>query len=337
MFCQLHCVHCPTGQRRATHRGRGYLKLEDFRDFTRDNPQITGIELASHAEMLLNPDLLEIIKHAYSRNIRLTANVGVNLNRIGDELCEALVKYKFRSLVCAIDGASQETYEIYRVGGHFNSVMENIKKINFYKNKYHSKFPLLHWQFVVFGHNEHEIGIARALAAKLNMSFIAGLAWVESWSPIRDREFVKREARLPFATKGEFLKEKGGHYDRILCTQLWIDPQINWDGRMFGCCKNGWQDFGDVFQEGLVNVFNSERLNYARDMLMGKNAPREDVPCASCELYREISAHKSWISTGFIRRVKWRRKIQAGLFDYLPSGMLHRMIHWLSGRRNFQK
>src|SRR4030042_40853 len=145
LICQLHCPLCNLGKRQTTERGTGYLKIEDFKTFVTNNPKISEIELAGHAEMFLNPGLVKIIEYAYAKNIKLTANVGTNLNYISDEVCESLVKYKFRSMMCAIDGASQDTYKIYRVGGNFNMVIENIKKINLYKNRYKSKFPLLTW------------------------------------------------------------------------------------------------------------------------------------------------------------------------------------------------
>ncbi len=89
--------------------------------------------------MFLNPDLLEIIEYAYSRSVILTASNGVNLNTVKDNVLEELVKYKFRSLTCSIEGASNETYKVYRVGGDFDKVLENIMKINHCKKKYRSE------------------------------------------------------------------------------------------------------------------------------------------------------------------------------------------------------
>jgi MoaA/NifB/PqqE/SkfB family radical SAM enzyme len=72
---------------------------------------------------------------------------------------------------CSIDGASNETYQLYRVKGNFDTVIENVRKINRFKQQQHSDYPQLTWQFVVFGHNEHEIPVARRLASDLGMKF----------------------------------------------------------------------------------------------------------------------------------------------------------------------
>jgi MoaA/NifB/PqqE/SkfB family radical SAM enzyme len=58
----------------------------------------------------------------------VTADVGVNLNNVKDAQLEALVKYRVKSMKVSIDGASQETYEQYRVGGNFDKVIANVKR-----------------------------------------------------------------------------------------------------------------------------------------------------------------------------------------------------------------
>lgn len=35
----------------------------------------------------------------------------------------------------------------------------NVRKINAFKHQYNSQQPRLNWQFVIFGHNEHEINV----------------------------------------------------------------------------------------------------------------------------------------------------------------------------------
>ena len=150
-ICQLSCPSCPnaTGE---IHKniGTGFLKFEDFKRIIDDNVWIRDVELSNWGEIFLNPDLLRIIKYAHEKNIILRADNGVNLNTVSDEMLEALVKYRFHSMICSIDGASQETYSIYRRKGNFEKVIEHIKRINHYKNIYKSAYPILTWQFIAF-------------------------------------------------------------------------------------------------------------------------------------------------------------------------------------------
>jgi len=170
--CQLKYPSCPTAKGVISKNvGTGFLRFESFKKFIQDNPAISSIELANWGEIFLNPDLEKILEFAYVSNIVMRADSGANMNHISDSVLEALVKYQVRSLTCSIDGASQEVYAIYRVKGDFARVIGHIKKINAFKRIYRSPFPALLWQYVAFGHNEHEITRAREMAQELDMAF----------------------------------------------------------------------------------------------------------------------------------------------------------------------
>jgi hypothetical protein len=50
-----------------------------------------------------------------------------------------------------------------------------------------------------------------------------------------------------------------------ICLQLWATPQVNWDGKILGCCRNFWAEFGgNAFTDGLLDSIDSERMQYAR-------------------------------------------------------------------------
>jgi MoaA/NifB/PqqE/SkfB family radical SAM enzyme len=232
-------------------------------------------------------------------------------NTAKEDVLEGLVKYKFRRLTCSIDGASNETYKLYRIRGNFDKVIENIKRINSYKKKYRSKYPLLTWQFVVFGHNEHEISLARKLAATLNMRFYLKLSWDDGFSPVQNKDYVKKEVGLNASSRDEYRQKHGIDFKREICYQLWNKPQINWNGNILGCCFNFWGDFGgNAFKDGLLKSLNNEKINYARDMLLGKKIAREDIPCTTCDSYLSMKANNNWITVTEI-------KIQSHLMRFL--------------------
>lgn len=155
----------------------------------------------------MNPELKDIIEYAYVNSFCLTAKNGVNLNTISEDIIKYLVKYEFRVLSISIDGATNETYQIYRRGGNFNRVINNIKKINYYKKKYKIKFPEPIWQFVIFGHNEHELPLAKEMAEKLDMKFVSKFNWDPSYSPVKDKEFIKKESGYGVASREEFRRK----------------------------------------------------------------------------------------------------------------------------------
>jgi MoaA/NifB/PqqE/SkfB family radical SAM enzyme len=296
-FCQLRCPSCPTTAG-AIHPviSSGFLRFADFRALIDGNPSITAVELSNYGEALLNPELIEMLRYAQRKSVEVNLHNGVNLNHCKDELLEAFVKYQVRKITCSIDGASQETYRVYRVRGDFDRVIGNIKKINHFKQMYHSEVPRLSWQFVVFGHNEHEIPVARAMAAELGMTFHTKISWDAKFSPIRDKEFVRTQTGEQAVTRKEYEEIHGRMYLRDGCLQLWNDPQINWNGKNLGCCRNFWGDFGgNAFADGLAACFDHEKMRYARSMLRGHKPPRSDIPCSTCDKYHAMQNRSDWI------------------------------------------
>jgi MoaA/NifB/PqqE/SkfB family radical SAM enzyme len=293
-FCQLRCPACPTANKQIQPViGSGFLKLRDFQKLVDENPWVKQIELSNYGEIFLNPEILSILKYAHEHGVVVSAANGSNLNNVKAEVLEGVVKYQVRAITCSIDGASQEVYQIYRVGGNFETVIENIKKINSYKEKYQSEYPHLNWQYVVFGHNEHEIPAARQMAQDLGMRFSLKLSWDSDLAPVEDHSLVREE--LGALSREEYQQTHGTLY-RQVCHQLWDQPQINWDGKMLGCCANFWGDFGgNAFTDGLLNSINSEKMAYAREMLVGKQVAREGIPCTTCSIYEVMKSEGLWV------------------------------------------
>lgn len=316
--CQLKCPTCPTAEGDILrHLGSSVLKLEHFKSFIDSNPQISYIELSNWGEIFLNKDIAAILRYAKQRNVALTAQNGVNLNTVQEEALEAVVKYGLREINCSIDGASQETYSIYRINGEWDSVIRNIRTINYWKQHYNSSFPRLNWQYIAFAHNEHEISQARKLASELNMSFHLKLAWEdlygEAFSPIRDKDLLRRENGLGVANRIEYRKKYAKDYvaDHI-CMQMWKTPQINSDGRLLGCAINFHYDYGNVFEEGLSEALNSEMIRYARQMLMGQKEAKPEIACTSCKIYADRKKHNNWITETDILPTKHTASIKPG-------------------------
>ena len=246
--------------------------------------------------MFLHPRLKEILEIAFHRDVTLHADNGTNLNHASPDILEALVTHRFRSLTVSLDGASPDTYARYRVKGDFNRVIGNIRTLNGFKRKHASGFPLLTWQFIVFGHNEHEIEAAKALAAELGMAFKPKLSWDDDVSPVVNPGLVQIQTGLS-TTRAQHHEDTGKEYTRQICHQLWNSPVLNWDGRVMGCCRNFWGDFGaNAFEGGLEMSLATPKLQKARAALMGRMGMDSDIPCATCDLYLTMHRDGNWLS-----------------------------------------
>ena len=285
--CQLSCPACEPHTRPKKKNGVlgwGYLRAKDFAAFIRSNPTIKTIELSHSGEIFLNPELGLIIRDAFEQKVALTALTGVNLNKVSEQMCEDLVKYQFRAIKVAIDGTDPQTYAQYRRGGNFTDVINNVKRVNFYKEKYSSPLPELQWQFIPFSHNEHQILAARKMAQELNMSFKVKLNARADYAPVKNKELIRQMTASGSATREEHQKQYATSVG-LSCHGLWTSPQINWNGMMTGCCANYFLNVGNVFEDGLETVMKSQRYIEMKKAVMGVSTPGNDVPCSQCPIF----------------------------------------------------
>lgn len=293
-LCQLNCVKCWIRRDEELIKkeagGFGYVPFKTFKDFIDRHPFIKDIEISFNGEIFLNPELEDIIKYAYEKGVNLTAYTGVNLNYLPESTAEALVKYKFTGLVVSVDGASPETYIQYRRGGDFNTVINNIKKINYYKAKYNSELPYLTYKFLLFGHNEHEIQKAKQLAKDLNMHIKFELNAFPDFSPLKNKEQVLADTGLSKVESfGEKVFEnfKKDNTEFVFCKQMVEEPIFNWNGDLFGCCLNYLHPFGvNIFKDGMLKALNNKKFLYVKTMLADFSVkPDPDTFCYECVMY----------------------------------------------------
>jgi len=292
--CQLRCQKCSTakGINREGIVGWGSLPFADYKRLLDDNPDIRFVELSNWGEIFLNPEIIDILGYSHEKGVRLKASNGVNLNLLTEQMAKALVRYRFVHLSVSLDGASQETYHEYRRRGKFHKVLRNIGRINKYKARYGSALPKLSWQFVIFGHNEHELPKARRMAEDLGMTFRPKLNHSPHYSPVIDADFVRRESGLSVASRDEFAERTHRPYS-FACTQMWDSPQINWDGKLLGCCVNKFGDYGNVFEQGLLPALRGWKYTYAKQMLAGTRPPLAQIPCYHCKVFKKIQSART--------------------------------------------
>jgi hypothetical protein len=309
--CQLNCVLCPVASRKGRpFIGRGVMAVADFIEFIDANPQIRIIEMGNSGEVFLNPDLPAILKYAWEKGVATRVAEGVNLNDASNEALEAIVRYRVMILRVAMDGATQETYQKYRVGGELRKVLGNVQRINTYKKQYGSKLPRLILQFIPFPHNEHEMKKAAIIARAMGMDIDFKLNVFNGYAPLQNRENLTEW--LGYFDKDSYLKKTGKVYMRDICLQLWRSPQVNWDGRLLGCSNNMSVCYAEyALGRAFFREINNGHIQYARKMLMGLAPQRDDIPCSVCGSYADYRKYNQWFTPGEIRAAmdRWQRQL----------------------------
>lgn len=175
-------------------------------------------------------------------------------------------------------------YAQYRRGG-FDAVIGNIRRLQAIKAEHGAKWPKLNWQYVIMEHNELDVGRAKALAAELGIPITFKLTWDRSYRP-RHIDYLKRETGLEALTREDFEATHGAAYLDIICKNMFLKPQINWDGKLLGCCDAQKAAFGvNVFETGLDVALRSDAFVQAKKCLLTPHPDKEtfgDCICFGC-------------------------------------------------------
>lgn len=288
-ICQLECPLCSTGRRNLNYDSK-IMSFDTFRTLLAKTPFVEKVELFKNGEPFLNPDILLMTKYAYDRNIKVCISTNFSLNK-SDEFFENIVHSGLTKLIISLDGASQETYSLYRRGGDYDLVVSNIKRLLEIKNKLRKRTPEIIWQFLVNRFNEHEIAkaesIARDLKITLDLQPIGlgdDLPDVELDSTIQERKaywLPKNRSFISDCYKGDYRYPlfKG------ICTQLFTRIVVTADGKVLPCC---WAEdknsvFGDILTESFEDIWYSRKYLNARLRFLKKDfVPEVQTVCSKC-------------------------------------------------------
>jgi Glycosyl transferase 4-like domain/Radical SAM superfamily len=117
--CQLRCTGCwhKDVEFKRQFTSKDTLTLEDFRKILDPIAKTTlGISISFRGEPLLNKHLPALIRYAHDKRIATTLPTNLAMPMSAD-FARQSVNSGLDTLYISLDGASEETYRLYRVGG----------------------------------------------------------------------------------------------------------------------------------------------------------------------------------------------------------------------------
>jgi len=280
--CPLSCPLCPTGKKESS-AVKGLMKFSTFKKiFDEIGPYLYELHLYNWGEPLLNQDLPEMIRYAKSR-YDVDVILSTTLMKVSKDLATELIKAKPDLISLSIDGATQEVYEKYRVGGKLDEIFATLRLMVDVKDTLGQKKPLLRWQFIPMKHNEHEIETARKMASEM------GVAFRTHRVRLNVTNFDKKDFKDILEENKDWLPkdEKYIRYDdsgaKSVCKFLWDRVIVNFDGSIAPCCKIYTKEdlFTDKYPESFQDVWNGEKYQKARAIFTGTTTDKDFV-CQRC-------------------------------------------------------
>lgn len=279
-LCNLKCPLCATTTRESS-TPKGMLKGADAARILDRFPYTVQLVLSNWGEPFLNRNIFAIIAAAKERDLSVRLETNFTLFDAGQ--ARRLVASGLDVLVVALDGASQESYERYRVGGRIETVLANVRLLRRAQAEAGDRRTAIEWKFVVHKHNEHEVEVARARAAELGMTFRT----VDIWTPERESD-EWRPARRDGA------RERTPSGAPVRCHNLWQAVTVNFNGDVFPCCSEFTpaDRLGNALEPVFVMPWNRPEVRARRRRNKGP------VDCSLCHVDKSTRWYRRWMADG---------------------------------------
>ena len=277
--CNLRCPECPSGLRSFT-RETGNLKKDFFSRTINDMyKHLMYMIFYFQGEPYINPDFLEMVKHAHEKNIyTITSTNGHFLN---DENARKTVESGLDRIIISVDGTTQEVYENYRKEGNLENVLQGARNLVKWKKKLNSSTPHTIFQFLVVKPNEHQIPEIYKLAQEIGIDEVK-LKSAQVYDYKNGNPLIPEQAQY-----SRYSRNEDGTYqvkNKLLnhCWKLWHACVITWDGMVVPCCfdKDAKHRLGDLKENKLQEVFyGTDYQNFRQELFKGRD--KIDI-CTNC-------------------------------------------------------
>ena len=288
--CNLHCPHCISEMVREQGFNRRVMRSDRVRQILdRYGATLIRATLAMWGEPLLNKRFAEIVGLLKQYDVFCETSTNLSLP-LTDRAIEGIVGSGLDEMRLSIDGATQETYERYRVGGNLNQVLTNLRRLAETKRRLGTTTPRLRWQYLLFPWNRHEREAAERLAAEYGADEFYSFA-ADLWD--RPPSVQPRTAGDDAMALGELgrrmadgIRRRADNHEPSGCGFLDHTLAIHSDGAIYPCCYYpAPKDALGSWEELQADPFNAPRLlqlrRFVRALGAGQQAPGPS-PCAGC-------------------------------------------------------
>lgn len=252
--CNFQCKMCPVGNRQLK-RPKGFMQPRTYRKILQQISQwdpVPFVRFVRWGEPTLHKGLFTFIKEA--KKIGAKVHLNTNGSKLDDNLIGAILRSGLDSIKISYQGYDFLEYQEYRKEDLFHILMHKgamLKKARGCKDK----------PFIIIGTTvEHPMKV-RTEYFKNIMKDSADEVYV---GLTRDLNAIPEKPATG-------------------CREVFDKMSIDWDGFVTACCGDydRMMVVGNIFKESLLDIWNGEKLNYYRDMLVNGRHSELDL-CKHC-------------------------------------------------------
>jgi radical SAM protein with 4Fe4S-binding SPASM domain len=232
---------------------------------------VHDVNVHHRGESMFHPRFFDMVSYAGGRGIFTKLHTNGTMLDAGK--AQAVLDSTLDLISFSFDGFEKETYERYRVGGEFETTLENIVQFLRRKKERRQERPFTVVEVMDFPDANGALSREKQRAFERHFE---GL-------PL-DRVIIKR----PHNWAGNI--DMGGRARArgyAPCTFPWHSLVVMWDGKVGPCPHDFLTEIilGDVHVSTLAQIFNGEKLILLRKKMMAADVEGLK-PCASCDMLR---------------------------------------------------
>ena len=279
-YCNLHCPECPVGKNENPTAKPKNFEINLYKTLVDQlKPTLAHIILYFQGEPFLSNKLAEFIQIAHHAKIYTSTSTNgqfLHKNNVNEIVLSGLDR-----IIVSIDGATQDVYETYRIGGNLNKAMHGIKELVAAKRELKSATPSIEIQFLVLKTNEHQMVEMKRLAKSLGVDKLtfksAQLYDFENGNDLIPTN--NKYSRYRKSKDGKF-RLKGNQPNR--CWRMWSGSVVNVNGEILPCCfdKKSENSFGNINENSFVACWHSKKASDFRGKIL-QNRKQFDM-CRNC-------------------------------------------------------
>jgi radical SAM protein with 4Fe4S-binding SPASM domain len=239
----------------------------------------------SWGEPFTNKDAVRMIRYAKDQGLLVHTSTNGHFFQTR-EIARGVVNSGLDSLLIAVDGLDQATYEKYRKGGRLDLVTESIKNLVAERVSAGVKHPRITFRFIVMKHNEHQVDQVEEFAKQLGADFVSFRSAVVQRSEVNFKEHLTPGLAefQKLVHEGSPPDERSAKRKNIYCHRPYANLTIFSNGDVVSCENdfNATLPFGNVSRQSIQQILSSRQ---SRDFFnrFSKNLDHFSF-CRACEL-----------------------------------------------------
>jgi MoaA/NifB/PqqE/SkfB family radical SAM enzyme len=260
-YCNLRCPACPTGNS-GLGRAAEHLKLEAYeRMLDEIGDRLMMLLFWDWGEPLMHPRICDFISRASRQDIFSLISTN-GLVACSEKQLDRLIGSGLSYIIVCVDGATQESYEKYRIGGVLSRVLKTIERL--VKLRGESAYPVIEFRSLATRYNENEFPALLRMAQDTGADIFS----VKSLRPYDYRghdvdgelaPMTDRFARYRYGEAGRRdASSRNWEKGPLRCAKPLFAPTLNSDGQLAFCSyvQDEADFFGDLNERKFSEIWN---------------------------------------------------------------------------------